>query len=95
MASEAPGLLSCPELAGNITSCQRGYGKKVLLSIGGATSQFDFASSEQASTFGDVMWDLFGPPGNVDAELRPFGTVEVDGFDVGMFAPFFFMCPPA
>jgi hypothetical protein len=83
MATEAPGLLTCPELAGNITACQRGYGKKVLLSIGGATSQFDFVSAEQARTFGDVLWDLFGPPGSVDVELRPFGTVEIDGFDVG------------
>lgn len=31
MMREAPGLLSCPELAGDILSCQEVYGKKVCL----------------------------------------------------------------
>ena len=88
MASEAPGLLSCPELAGNISSCQDMYGKKVFLSSGGATSQFSFGNQGEASTFADVMWGLFGPAGNVDMELRPFGMVEIDGFDVGSLALF-------
>ncbi|PVH80767.1 glycoside hydrolase family 18 protein [Cadophora sp. DSE1049] len=82
MAAQAPGLLSCPELAGNISACQNTYGKKVLLSVGGATSQISFTGEEQARNFGDVLWNLFGPPGNVDDGLRPFGNVEVDGFDI-------------
>ena len=86
MASEAPGLLSCPDLAANILTCQNTYGKKVFLSIGGAASQISFSSESEASTFGDVLWNLFGPPGNVEySELRPFGTVEIDGFDVGSY----------
>jgi hypothetical protein len=91
MASEAPGLLWCPDLATNISTCQNTYGKKVFLSIGGAASQISFSSESEASTFGDVLWNLFGPPGNVDSEftdLRPFGTVEIDGFDVGSLYPF-------
>jgi hypothetical protein len=83
MAPKAPGLLYCPELAGNITACQRGWGKKVMLSIGGVTSNIKFGSEKAAKTFARVLWDLFGPPGNVDVELRPFGDVEVDGFDIG------------
>ena len=83
MISEAPGLLSCPDLATNITACQSTYGKKVMLSIGGATSQIEFSNASSASTFANTMWNLFGPPGNVDVGLRPFGTVEIDGFDVG------------
>jgi hypothetical protein len=88
MASKAPGLLYCPELAGNITACQRGWGKKVMLSIGGATSNIKFGSEKAAKTFAGMLWDLFGPPGNVDAGLRPFGDVEVDGFDIGLSSLF-------
>jgi hypothetical protein len=66
----------------------------VFLSIGGAASQISFSSDTEASTFGDVLWNLFGPPGppgNVYSELRPFGTVEIDGFDVGSY-PFSHFC---
>ena len=83
LASKAPVLLYCPELAGNITACQRGWGKKVTLSIGGSTSNIKFTSEKQAKNFGTVLLNLFGPPGNVDVELRPFGMMEVDGFDIG------------
>ncbi|KAK0108988.1 hypothetical protein ONS96_002825 [Cadophora gregata f. sp. sojae] len=83
MLAQAPGLLFCPELAGNISTCQKTYGKKVFLSVGGATSQISFTGEDQARNFGDVLWNLFGPPGNVDSGLRPFGEVEVDGFDIG------------
>jgi hypothetical protein len=83
MAQHAPGLLYCPELASNITACQRGWGKKVMLSIGGDSSLIKFSSDEAAKGFAGVLWNLFGPSGNVDPELRPFGMVEVDGFDIG------------
>jgi hypothetical protein len=87
MASKAPGLLSCPQLATDITTCQSKYGKKVLLSIGGATSQISFPTATSASTFATIMWNLFGPPGAVDVGLRPFGTVQIDGLDVGAYLP--------
>ena len=83
MRASAPGLLSCPELASMITACQNTYGKKVLLSMGGATGQISFTDDTQAAAFADVLWNLFGPPGNVDVMLRPFEGVEIDGFDVG------------
>ncbi len=83
MTAEAPGLLSCPELAGYISKCQQDYGKKVLLSIGGATSSLSFTAASEASDFANVLWKLFGPPGNLDMDLRPFGNVSIDGFDVG------------
>ncbi|RDL39109.1 uncharacterized protein BP5553_03449 [Venustampulla echinocandica] len=81
MASQAPGLLSCPQLAQYISACQSRYGKKVLLSIGGATSGVIFASDAEAMAFADVLWQLFGPPGSIDIQLRPFGEVVIDGFD--------------
>lgn len=82
MVAQAPGLLFCPQLAGYISTCQNKYGKKVLLSIGGSASQISFTGDDQARNFADVLWNLFGPPGNVDIGLRPFGNVEVDGFDI-------------
>ena len=84
MAAEALGLLECPQLALMIETCQRQYGKKVLLSIGGATSQISFKDEGEANDFADKLWQVFGPPGGIDGALRPFGSVEVDGFDVGM-----------
>jgi hypothetical protein len=82
MALEAPGLLYCPQLAADIGTCQFKFGKKVLLSIGGANSQITFSSASQASAFGDILWQLFGPPGNIDMNLRPFGDISIDGFDI-------------
>lgn len=87
MKADAPGLLSCPDLAAMITTCQSDYGKKVLLSIGGATGSTIFTNSTQASDFATILWELFGPPGAIDVGLRPFGTVAVDGFDVGKYKP--------
>jgi hypothetical protein len=89
MEEEAPGLLFCSELATDIDTCQTTYGKKVLLSIGGGGQSIIFNLESDASAFGGVLWDLFGPPGNVDINLRPFGDVSVDGFDIGeVFASF-------
>lgn len=85
MEQVASGLLSCPELAGNITSCQKDFGKKVLLSIGGATGGVSFDSNEDAANFGNMLWSLFGDPlsTTLDPALRPFGSnVSVDGFDI-------------
>jgi len=92
MMEQAPGLLFCSELAGHISTCQKIYGKKVFLSIGGATSGVYFNAASEAVDFGNVLWDLFGPPGNIDDNLRPFGDQVIDGFDFGktyFFALFF------
>jgi hypothetical protein len=83
MMTQAPGLLSCPQLEDYIDICQQTYGKKVLLSIGGSTSSLSFPSASDASDFANILWQLFGPPGSLDVQLRPFGNVSIDGFDVG------------
>ncbi|KAE8445649.1 hypothetical protein EG329_012946 [Mollisiaceae sp. DMI_Dod_QoI] len=82
MTSEAPGLLWCPALASMIETCQTTYGKKVFLSVGGAASSISFTGTNQAKAFATTLWNVFGPTGNVDADLRPFGDVIVDGFDI-------------
>ena len=76
----ATGLLDCPLLAKNITTCQS-LGKKVLLSLGGASGVTNFTSDAQASQFATNLWNLFGG-GMTDSDMRPFGKVKIDGFDV-------------
>lgn len=76
----ATGLLDCPSLAKNITSCQS-LGKKVLLSLGGSTGVTNFTSDAQATSFATNLWNLFGG-GMTNSNMRPFGSVKIDGFDV-------------
>jgi hypothetical protein len=82
IGAEAPGLLFCSEPANDIDTCQTTYGKKVLLSVGGGGQSIIFNAASDASAFGSTLWDLFGPPGNVDINLRPFGNIYIDGFDI-------------
>lgn len=82
MASKATGLLQCTQLAADIKKCQ-GLGKKVLLSLGGAVASTQFATSSEATKVADMLWDLFGGGTNQILDLRPFGDVKLDGFDVG------------
>jgi len=77
----ATGLMSCPTLASQITQCQSS-GKKVLLSLGGSIATSAFSSDSQATQFASTLWNLFGAGTGLDAGLRPFGDVRVDGFDV-------------
>jgi len=80
-AAGATGLMSCPALASQITQCQSS-GKKVLLSLGGSIATSAFSSDSQATQFASTLWNLFGAGTGLDAGLRPFGAVKVDGFDV-------------
>ena len=82
-AAGANGLLWCPDLASQIEGCQKS-GKIVLLSLGGATAAVNtFANSNQAEDMASKLWDLFGGNSTIDVNLRPFGSVVVDGFDIG------------
>lgn len=86
-SADATGLLSCPDMASQIKQCQ-GLGKKVLLSLGGSLATSEFSDESKATEFANTLWDLFGAGTGVDAGLRPFGDVRVDGFDVGKFNTF-------
>lgn len=81
-AKGATGMLQCGQLATDIATCQSS-GKKVLLSLGGATAQTAFTDDNQAATFASTLWNLFGGGTGLDAGLRPFGNTKIDGFDVG------------
>ena len=80
----ATGMLQCGQMATDIATCQSA-GKKILLSLGGATAQTAFTDDSQATTFASTLWDLFGGGTGLDAGLRPFGKTTIDGFDVGKF----------
>ena len=82
LAKGASGLLSCPQMAKDIATCQ-GKGKKVLLSLGGAEAVTAFSSTTQAQQFAVQLWNLFGAGTGEDKALRPFGDVLIDGFDLG------------
>ncbi|KAF7722949.1 Chitinase 1 [Apophysomyces ossiformis] len=71
-------LLTCPQVAEDIKTCQK-KGKKVLLSLGGASGAYGFQNDNQAVKFADTIWNLFGK-GN--SKTRPFGDAVVDGFDL-------------
>ncbi|KAL8777726.1 MAG: hypothetical protein Q9213_007741, partial [Squamulea squamosa] len=80
-AAGASGLLSCPSMENDIKTCQ-GLGKKVLLSLGGAQSTTAFSGDQQATEFATKLWNLFGGGNGESAEMRPFGSAVVDGFDI-------------
>ncbi|TPX32742.1 chitinase [Synchytrium microbalum] len=73
--------LNCPSLGTEIQTCQR-LGKKVFLSLGGATGTFDFASGS-AVALATAVWNLYlGGTSAPYSNYRPFGTgVVLDGID--------------
>ena len=81
-AKGATGLISCPAMAQQITTCQ-GLGKKILVSLGGSIGTTAFSGTQQADQFATQLWNLFGGGTGESKDLRPFGDVKVDGFDVG------------
>lgn len=72
------GLLHCPSIANDIKTCQS-KGKKVLLSLGGASGAYGFDSDEAGEEFGTTLWNMFGN-GDKSTE-RPFDDAILDGFD--------------
>ncbi len=81
-AKGATGLLSCPTMAADITTCQ-GLGKKIMLSLGGEDSNTAFTSTAQAQSFANQVWNLFGSGTGEDSDVRPFGSTILDGIDIG------------
>ncbi|KAF7588551.1 hypothetical protein BBP40_005540 [Aspergillus hancockii] len=77
-------LSGCHQIMEDIPICQAA-GKKVLLSLGGATpDDQQILSTETAVGFADFLWASFGPVNDAWSAWngpRPFGNVSVDGFD--------------
>ncbi|XP_078347888.1 uncharacterized protein LOC144632995 [Oculina patagonica] len=74
-----PNLYKCPKIEEGIKACQQA-GKKVLISLGGATGNNDLQDA-QASDLAKNLWDLFlGGKGRPN--IRPFGSAILDGIDL-------------
>jgi chitinase len=73
-----PLLLRCPDIERDIITCQQ-LGKKVILSLGGASGAYTFPDDAAAEKFAQLTWDMFM---NGTSEVRPFGVAVVDGVDL-------------
>jgi chitinase len=73
-----PFLLKCDEIAAGIRTCQE-LGKKVLLSIGGATGSAGFVDDAEARASATTVWNTF--LGGTSA-IRPFVNATLDGVDL-------------
>lgn len=76
--AEHPFLLRCEEIEADIAACHAA-GKKVVLSMGGASGAYGFTSDAEAEAFADTVWDMFL---GGDGALRPFGDQSLDGVDL-------------
>lgn len=77
-----PEMICCPSVATDIATCQS-RGKKVILSLGGATGVYSLSSPSAATSFATLMWNMFLGGSGV---VRPFGTVKLDGIDLDLEA---------
>ncbi|KAJ7372412.1 hypothetical protein OS493_018915 [Desmophyllum pertusum] len=75
-----PFLLRCPKIEEGIKECQK-RGKKVLMSIGGATGDGTLPSPAKAKEFAHTLYNLF-LGGNKLPNIRPFGSAIMDGIDL-------------
>lgn len=75
-------LSQCPNIGPDIIACQKTYGKKIMLSLGGASPTNQFLPNDAAGrSFADFLWGAFGPVTSSWTGPRPFGNAVVDGFD--------------
>ncbi|KAF2502937.1 glycoside hydrolase [Lophium mytilinum] len=79
---------NCPTIGPAITACQTTYGKKVILSLGGAyPTNYTLPTTAISNYFAEFLWGAFGPITSPPASWvaagspRPFGSAVVDGFD--------------
>ena len=62
-------------MAADIKACQA-KGKKIMISMGGATGGGTFSSKDQAESFAKTIWNLFL---GGSSSTRPFGDAVLDG----------------
>jgi chitinase len=84
-AAGATGLQDGSSLVSAIKACQSS-GKLVILSLGGAQGYADvtLTSDSQGQQIANTLWNLF-LGGTEDSTLRPFGSLKLDGVDIGMY----------
>uniref|UniRef100_A0A0P0CGE8 chitinase n=1 Tax=Hypocrella siamensis TaxID=696354 RepID=A0A0P0CGE8_9HYPO len=75
----------CNDLAKDIQTCQKA-GVKIFLSIGGAVGAYSLSSKAEGESLAENIWAAYGG-GSSTSIPRPFGDVEVDGFDFNIENP--------
>ncbi|OTB01299.1 carbohydrate-binding module family 18 protein, partial [Hypoxylon sp. CI-4A] len=82
-------LYQCPAIQHDLYTCRQTSNKKILLSLGGATSTYQLTGATDGTNFANMLWGLFGPRTTtwVNAgKPRPFDYngvgFAVDGFDL-------------
>lgn len=76
-------LKTCPYIGQDVIACQHTYGKKIFLSLGGGyPTNYYLKSDASGKSFGDFLWQAFGPVPTTTTDVpRPWGDAVVDGFD--------------
>ena len=75
-------LLNCPQVGKDIQVCQQ-KGKRVFLSMGGASGAYGLANDGQAQGLAAQVWNLFL---GGSSPTRPFGNAKLDGIDLDIEA---------
>ncbi|KAI9715854.1 MAG: hypothetical protein M1812_005674 [Candelaria pacifica] len=74
-------LSNCQNIVQDIPYCQS-LGKKIFLSIGGGYPiNYEIKNDASAVAFANFVWGAFGPKKHAWTGPRPFGDIDVDGFD--------------
>ncbi|KAG0308746.1 Chitinase 1 [Dissophora globulifera] len=74
------GLLNCPKVGQDIKACQA-KGKKIIISVGGASGSYSLPDAASGQAFADNMWNIFL---GGSSSTRPFGDAIVDGVDLDL-----------
>ncbi|KAI3324744.1 glycoside hydrolase family 18 protein [Xylariaceae sp. AK1471] len=95
-------LLKCPNLQQDLYTCRQTSDKKILISLGGATSAYQVNGATNGTSFANQLWGMFGPRVDTWTSLnkpRPFDYVNTtstdqtihefsaDGFDLDIEHP--------
>ncbi|KAI1094035.1 carbohydrate-binding module family 18 protein [Rostrohypoxylon terebratum] len=83
-------LYQCPSLQKSLYTCRQSYpSKKILLSLGSATSEYQLTGATDGTTFANLLWGMFGPRTTTwvnGGGVRPLDYngvgFSVDGFDL-------------
>ncbi|KAI0839231.1 carbohydrate-binding module family 18 protein [Hypoxylon sp. FL0890] len=87
-------LYQCPNLQRDLYTCRQTSNKKILLSLGGSTNEYQLTGATDGTNFANMLWGLFGPrttPWVNAGNPRPFDYngqgFSIDGFDLDIELP--------
>ncbi|KAI1772000.1 carbohydrate-binding module family 18 protein [Hypoxylon cercidicola] len=87
-------LYQCPNVQKDLYTCRQTSSKKILLSLGGETPQYQLTGATDGTNFANLLWGMFGPRTSAwvgAGKPRPFdyngAGFAVDGFDLDIEHP--------